>query len=59
MTFPIMYIISVSIANIEFEYQSKICLALLQKKVGKKMEQKSPKQYILSSSRDLQVYTGN
>ena len=55
MNFPILYIISISIANIEFEYQSKICLALLQNK----MEEKSPKQYILSSSRDLQVYTGN
>ena len=26
MNFPTMYIISISIANIEFEYQSKICL---------------------------------
>ena len=42
MTFPIMYIISVSIANIEFEYQSKICLALLQNKSLQKNIAKKP-----------------
>jgi hypothetical protein len=42
MNFPILYIISISIANIEFEYQSKICLALLQNKSWQKSGAKKP-----------------